>query len=99
MTFEPAATRKAARTESGGWNEQQDARSGADRVDAFSSLSFGRIDLELHPLGHDSADEAAHAVRLPARRLHEGVQGGASRLLHQSQNCFGLAALARDLAP
>src|ERR1017187_8856463 len=42
-------------------------------------------------------NESAHDVSLPASRVHDGLQGGAPRLLHQGEDALGLTALARWL--
>src|SRR5689334_15167024 len=50
--------------------------SGLERVDALAGLILLGKDLQAHLLADCAGEEAADAVLLPARGLHEGFQGG-----------------------
>ena len=90
-------TRKAAGVESGGWRKAAWFGSGFDRIGPLAVLALGGCDLQAHFLAQGAADKSAHRMRLPTGRLHDLLQRGAARSLHQAEDRLGFAALADAL--
>ena len=90
-------TRKAAGVESGVSVTAEKCFLASQRISALPALGLCGYDGQAHLLAKRAGDESANAVRLPAGRFHDPLQRDPTFALHQGEDRFGLAALARAL--